>query len=180
MATTCWGKDCCASIFCKQSSYQHIHIWNCCTCHHQLADQEAVVILEKTPIREDTLAELFSGSRLKLEMKNDIYSTYRLQAPSHLNGAVRKNKLNIWTNKQTFQQPLWPARGRWGSLCVSVLQRSRLQWCVQPQRSMWRNTSVRRVSWWRRRTGTIGRSPCPTFRSRVSACRSVLTLALES
>ncbi|XP_035524600.1 m7GpppX diphosphatase [Morone saxatilis] len=51
----------------------------------KLADQEAVVILEKTPIREDTLAELFSGSTLKLEMRNDIYSTYRLQAPPHLN-----------------------------------------------------------------------------------------------
>nr|XP_046262970.1 m7GpppX diphosphatase [Scatophagus argus] len=51
----------------------------------KLADREAVVILEKTPIREDTLAEIFSGSRLKLEMKNDIYSTYRLQAPPHLN-----------------------------------------------------------------------------------------------
>uniref|UniRef100_UPI0037E906CE m7GpppX diphosphatase n=1 Tax=Semicossyphus pulcher TaxID=241346 RepID=UPI0037E906CE len=53
--------------------------------HGQLADKEAVVILEKTPIREDTLADLFSGSRLKLEMRNDIYSTYRLQAPHHLN-----------------------------------------------------------------------------------------------
>ncbi|XP_037636973.1 m7GpppX diphosphatase [Sebastes umbrosus] len=53
--------------------------------HGKLADQEAVVILEKTPIREDTLAELFSGSRLKLEMKNDIYSTYRLQPPPQLN-----------------------------------------------------------------------------------------------
>ncbi|XP_026212995.1 m7GpppX diphosphatase-like [Anabas testudineus] len=53
--------------------------------HGKLADQDAVVILEKTPIREDTLAEIFSGSRLMLEMKNDIYSTYRLQAPPHLN-----------------------------------------------------------------------------------------------
>eukprot|EP00064_Thunnus_orientalis_P012452 superscaffoldBa00001910_g12487 len=51
----------------------------------KLADQDAVVILEKTPIREDILAEIFSGSRLKLEMKNDIYSTYRLQPPPHLN-----------------------------------------------------------------------------------------------
>ncbi|KAM7417135.1 hypothetical protein PAMA_016985 [Pampus argenteus] len=51
----------------------------------KLADQDAVVILEKTPIREDTLAEIFSGSRLKLEMRNDIYSTYRLQPPPHLN-----------------------------------------------------------------------------------------------
>lgn len=56
--------------------------------HHQLADQEAVVILEKTPIREDTLAEIFSGSSLMLEMKNDIYSTYRLRAPPQLNGTV--------------------------------------------------------------------------------------------
>ncbi|XP_068571460.1 m7GpppX diphosphatase [Cebidichthys violaceus] len=53
--------------------------------HGELAGQEAVVILEKTPIREDSLAELFSGSRLKLEMKNDIYSTYWLRAPPQLN-----------------------------------------------------------------------------------------------
>ncbi|XP_028272263.1 m7GpppX diphosphatase [Parambassis ranga] len=53
--------------------------------HGKLADQEAVVIMEKTPVREDTLAELFSGSTLNLEMKNDIYSTYQLQAPPHLN-----------------------------------------------------------------------------------------------
>ncbi|XP_054453942.1 m7GpppX diphosphatase [Anoplopoma fimbria] len=53
--------------------------------HGKLADQEAVVILEKTPIREDSLAELFTGSRLKLEMRNDIYSTYRLQAPPQFN-----------------------------------------------------------------------------------------------
>ncbi|XP_030595475.1 m7GpppX diphosphatase [Archocentrus centrarchus] len=53
--------------------------------HGKVADQDAVVILEKTPIREDALAELFSGSTLKLEMRNDIYSTYRLQAPPHLN-----------------------------------------------------------------------------------------------
>ncbi|CAJ1057921.1 m7GpppX diphosphatase [Xyrichtys novacula] len=53
--------------------------------HGKLADEEAVVIMEKTPIREDTLAELFRGSTLKLEMRNDIYSTYRLQAPLHLN-----------------------------------------------------------------------------------------------
>ncbi|XP_062304127.1 m7GpppX diphosphatase [Osmerus eperlanus] len=53
--------------------------------HGKLDDHEAVVILEKTPIREDTLSEMFSGSRLKLEMKNDIYSTYQLQPPAHLN-----------------------------------------------------------------------------------------------
>ncbi|XP_029298251.1 m7GpppX diphosphatase isoform X2 [Cottoperca gobio] len=53
--------------------------------HGKLADQDAVVILEKTPITEDSLAELFSDSRLKLDMRNDIYSTYRLQAPPQLN-----------------------------------------------------------------------------------------------
>lgn len=53
--------------------------------HGKLASQEAVIILEKTPIREDSLAELLSGSRLSLEMRNDIYSTYRLQPPPHLN-----------------------------------------------------------------------------------------------
>ncbi|XP_026186263.1 m7GpppX diphosphatase [Mastacembelus armatus] len=53
--------------------------------HGKLADQEAVVILEKTPIREDTLGEIFSGSRLTLDLRNDIYSTYRLQAPPHIN-----------------------------------------------------------------------------------------------
>ncbi|XP_071382932.1 m7GpppX diphosphatase isoform X2 [Centroberyx affinis] len=53
--------------------------------HGKVTGQEAVVILEKTPIREDILAEMFSGSRLKLEMKNDIYSTYQLQPPAHLN-----------------------------------------------------------------------------------------------
>ncbi|XP_034546585.1 m7GpppX diphosphatase [Notolabrus celidotus] len=53
--------------------------------HGKLADEEAVVILEKTPIREDTLADLLSASVLKLEMKNDIYSTYRLQAPPQFN-----------------------------------------------------------------------------------------------
>ncbi|XP_061757626.1 m7GpppX diphosphatase isoform X2 [Nerophis ophidion] len=51
----------------------------------QLADQNAVVILEKTPIREDVLAEIFTASTLKLQMRNDIYSTYSLHAPPHLN-----------------------------------------------------------------------------------------------
>uniref|UniRef100_A0A3Q2R3L5 m7GpppX diphosphatase n=1 Tax=Fundulus heteroclitus TaxID=8078 RepID=A0A3Q2R3L5_FUNHE len=53
--------------------------------HGKIADDDAVVVLEKTPIREDSLAELFRGSKLRLEMKNDIYSSYRLQAPPHLN-----------------------------------------------------------------------------------------------
>lgn len=56
----------------------------------QVGDQDAVVIVEKTPITEDTLTELFSGSRLALDMKNDIYSTYRLQPPAHLNGSHRR------------------------------------------------------------------------------------------
>ncbi|KAM9741687.1 m7GpppX diphosphatase [Menidia menidia] len=53
--------------------------------HGKIADQDAVVILEKTPFREETLTELLSDSTLKLEMKNDIYNSYRLQAPPHLN-----------------------------------------------------------------------------------------------
>nr|XP_046183473.1 m7GpppX diphosphatase [Oncorhynchus gorbuscha] len=53
--------------------------------HGKLNDQDAVIILEKTPIREDTLLEIFNGSRLKLDMRNDIYSTYQLQPPAHLN-----------------------------------------------------------------------------------------------
>ncbi|CAN9514691.1 unnamed protein product [Ophioblennius macclurei] len=53
--------------------------------HGKISSQDAVVILEKTPLREDVLEELFGASTLTLEMKNDIYSTYRLQAPPHLN-----------------------------------------------------------------------------------------------
>ncbi|XP_068596544.1 m7GpppX diphosphatase [Brachionichthys hirsutus] len=53
--------------------------------HGQIDGQDAVVILETNPIQENSLGELFSGSTLKLEMKNDIYSTYQLQAPPHLN-----------------------------------------------------------------------------------------------
>uniref|UniRef100_A0A8C2HHK4 m7GpppX diphosphatase n=1 Tax=Cyprinus carpio TaxID=7962 RepID=A0A8C2HHK4_CYPCA len=51
----------------------------------QEKDQDAVVILEKTPIRQNTLSEILMSSQLKLEMKNDVYSTYQLQAPAHLN-----------------------------------------------------------------------------------------------
>uniref|UniRef100_A0AAY4ACZ3 m7GpppX diphosphatase n=1 Tax=Denticeps clupeoides TaxID=299321 RepID=A0AAY4ACZ3_9TELE len=53
--------------------------------HGTVEDQEAVVILEKTPMRQDDLAEIFQECRLKLQMKNDIYSTYQLQPPAHLN-----------------------------------------------------------------------------------------------
>ncbi|KAG9263126.1 m7GpppX diphosphatase [Astyanax mexicanus] len=53
--------------------------------HGKIDDQEAIVILEKTPIRQDTVDEMLKTSTLKLEMKNDIYSTYQLQAPAHLN-----------------------------------------------------------------------------------------------
>ncbi|XP_030648059.1 m7GpppX diphosphatase [Chanos chanos] len=53
--------------------------------HGKIVDQDAIVILEKTPIRQDNLPEMFQDSRLKLEMKNDIYSTYQLQPPAHLN-----------------------------------------------------------------------------------------------
>ncbi|XP_039620010.1 m7GpppX diphosphatase [Polypterus senegalus] len=47
--------------------------------------QEAVLILEKTPFREETLGELLKTSDLKLQMRNDIYSTYHLLPHAHLN-----------------------------------------------------------------------------------------------
>ncbi|XP_075999571.1 m7GpppX diphosphatase-like [Genypterus blacodes] len=53
--------------------------------HHQIRDQDGVVVLEKTAFRENTLVEMLTGSRLKVEMKNNIYTTYRLQPPPHLN-----------------------------------------------------------------------------------------------
>ncbi|KAL7848388.1 hypothetical protein AOLI_G00231060 [Acnodon oligacanthus] len=53
--------------------------------HGKVEEQEAVIILEKTPISQDTLEEMLKTSTVKLEMKNDIYSTYQLQAPPHLN-----------------------------------------------------------------------------------------------
>lgn len=51
----------------------------------ELNGQQAVMILEKTPFREDALSEMFSGSKQNLEVKNDIYSKYQLQPPAHLN-----------------------------------------------------------------------------------------------
>ncbi|XP_072307881.1 m7GpppX diphosphatase [Eucyclogobius newberryi] len=53
--------------------------------HGKMWGQDAVVILEKTPIQRDVLSQMFSESSLKLQMKNDIYSTFQLQAPAHLN-----------------------------------------------------------------------------------------------
>lgn len=53
--------------------------------HGKICEQEAVLILEKTPFQQEALSELFSESDLKLHMKNDIYSTYRVFAPRNLN-----------------------------------------------------------------------------------------------
>lgn len=80
-----------------------------------------------------------------------------------------------WYSQQNDTDWLLVEVERWllSWLCLFDLQRSKLQWCVRPQRSMWRSTSVRRVSWWKRRARTIRPSLCPTFRSRVLACRSV-------
>lgn len=69
-----------------------------CLC--QLANQEALVIMEKSPIREENLAEIFTSSRLELELRNDIYSTYRLQAPSHLNGTEGSAEVIDWALKK--------------------------------------------------------------------------------
>ncbi|XP_053500877.1 m7GpppX diphosphatase [Ictalurus furcatus] len=54
--------------------------------HGKLDDQEAVIILEKTPITQDVLQEMLKNSTQMLEMRNDIYSTYQLRPPPHLNG----------------------------------------------------------------------------------------------
>ncbi|KAG7322653.1 hypothetical protein KOW79_013999 [Hemibagrus wyckioides] len=54
--------------------------------HGKIDDQEAIVILEKTPITQDVLPEMLKKSTQLLEMKNDIYSTYQLQPPPYLNG----------------------------------------------------------------------------------------------
>ncbi|XP_016397404.1 m7GpppX diphosphatase-like isoform X2 [Sinocyclocheilus rhinocerous] len=73
--------------------------------HGKVKDQDAVVILEKTPIRQDTLSELLKSSQLKLEMKNDVYSTYQLQAPAHLNAERcsslpgNRFKITLWSGK---------------------------------------------------------------------------------
>nr|AAP47149.1 histidine triad protein member 5 [Danio rerio] len=53
--------------------------------HGKVKDQDAVVILEKSPFRQDSLPELLKTSQLKLEMQNDVYSTYQLHAPPQLN-----------------------------------------------------------------------------------------------
>ncbi|KAK7921768.1 hypothetical protein WMY93_008670 [Mugilogobius chulae] len=53
--------------------------------HGKISGQDAVVILEKTPIQKEVLGQILSESSLKLQMRNDIYSTYQLQAPAHLN-----------------------------------------------------------------------------------------------
>ncbi|XP_060764297.1 m7GpppX diphosphatase [Neoarius graeffei] len=54
--------------------------------HGKIDDQEAVIILEKTPITQEILPEMLKNSTQILEMKNDIYSTFQLRPPPHLNG----------------------------------------------------------------------------------------------
>ncbi|XP_028315644.1 m7GpppX diphosphatase [Gouania willdenowi] len=53
--------------------------------HGQLEGNDAVVVLEKNPFSKDTLEELFTSSTLKFDMENNIYSSYSLQVPLHLN-----------------------------------------------------------------------------------------------
>ncbi|KAI5624523.1 m7GpppX diphosphatase [Silurus asotus] len=50
----------------------------------KLDEQEAIIILEKTPITQAVVPELLLSTQV-LEMKNDIYSTYHLQPPPNLN-----------------------------------------------------------------------------------------------
>ncbi|XP_063055592.1 m7GpppX diphosphatase [Engraulis encrasicolus] len=53
--------------------------------HGELEDKDAIVILEKTPIGQDTLPDMLKESTLELKMKNDIYSTYTLTPPPRFN-----------------------------------------------------------------------------------------------
>ncbi|CAM5121046.1 unnamed protein product [Natator depressus] len=47
--------------------------------------KDAVVILEKTPFQEESISDLLKNhTRLKLQMSNDIYSTYHLYPPPQL------------------------------------------------------------------------------------------------
>lgn len=47
--------------------------------------KDAVIILEKTPFKESTISEFLNDhTKLRLQMKNDIYSTYHLYPPPHL------------------------------------------------------------------------------------------------
>ncbi|KAM7138089.1 m7GpppX diphosphatase [Macrochelys suwanniensis] len=47
--------------------------------------KDAVVILEKTPFQEESISDLLKKhTRLKLQMSNDIYSTYHLYPPPQL------------------------------------------------------------------------------------------------
>lgn len=52
--------------------------------HGEVDDQDAIVIMEKTPIGHDTLSEMLKDSTLEMKMKNDIYTTYQLIPPAHL------------------------------------------------------------------------------------------------
>lgn len=48
-------------------------------------ETDAVLILEKTPFQEEKIEELLrTHTRLELQMRNDIYSTYRLYPPPAL------------------------------------------------------------------------------------------------
>lgn len=48
---------------------------------------DAVVILEKTPFQEEKVLDLLKKhTKLELQMRNDIYSTYHLYPPPELSG----------------------------------------------------------------------------------------------
>lgn len=50
-------------------------------------ETDAVLILEKTPFREEEIGELLRRhAKLELQTRNDIYSTYRLYPPPELSG----------------------------------------------------------------------------------------------
>lgn len=67
----------------------------CVFCLNKLEDKDAIVILEKTPIGQDTLPDMLKESTLELKMKNDIYSTYTLTPPPRFNGMFAHDILCI-------------------------------------------------------------------------------------
>ncbi|KAM9456231.1 m7GpppX diphosphatase [Clarias gariepinus] len=68
----------------------------------KLDDQDAVIILEKTPITQDILTRMLKNSTQKLEASNDIYSTYQLEPPPDLN-AIKSTLICPATEKHVLK-----------------------------------------------------------------------------
>lgn len=59
-------------------------------------DTDAVVILEKTPFQEEKVSDLLKKhTKLDLQMRNDIYSTYHLYPPAELSGEYSQPHVGV-------------------------------------------------------------------------------------